>query len=209
MISTVIGTGTGGYMNNNHPATATPISYAYGVAVDRKGNLFITDNQEVRRVDATSGIITLFAGAYDSTSFGGDGHHADSSKLNNAQGLATDTLGNLYIADEANNRVREVWDVSKVAVEQIAGENNILSILPNPNTGTFTIKGTVNAAADDQVTLSVMNMAGAMIYTAHAPLQNGVINASVSLQQGLANGCYLLSIRSESNNDIARFIIQQ
>jgi hypothetical protein len=82
--------------------------------VDSAGNLFFTDNSRwIRRVDAKTGVITTVAGSrYDGTlGNNGDGGPALQAGMN-ARGVAVDALGNLFIADGPNNRVRVVCAVS-------------------------------------------------------------------------------------------------
>jgi uncharacterized protein (TIGR03437 family) len=95
-------------MGDGGPATAAQIGSIQGVAVDARGNLYLsdTDNHRVRKVD-TAGIITTIAGT-GTAGFSGDGGPAVAAQLNFPYGLAVDAAGNLYIADLANNRVRRV-----------------------------------------------------------------------------------------------------
>ena len=209
MISTFAGTGVSGYTGNGGPVGGAKITYSYGVAADRFGNVFISDNQEVRKISATDSIF-LYAGAYGISTFIADGGLADTSKLNNPQGLAVDTAGNLYIADEANNRIRKVYKVTLVSgVQQISGQNSNLNVFPNPNNGTFTIKGSLNSTNDDNLMVSVMNVSGQVVYKSNIVVHNGVINTLVALERSLPEGYYLLNIQSATQNEIAKFIIQK
>ena len=110
MISTFAGTGGAGYSGDGGPATSARVGTPYGVAVDRQGNVYITDryNNRVRKV-SPGGTITTFAGtgAYGSGSFG-DGGPATSAQLRNPYGVAVDGQGNVYIADHDHFRVRKV-----------------------------------------------------------------------------------------------------
>ncbi len=78
------------------------------LAVDRASNLYLTTNggSNVVQLNITSGATTIYAGT-GVFGYNGDGY-ATSSEINAAQGLATDSLGNLYIADSGNNLVRRV-----------------------------------------------------------------------------------------------------
>lgn len=78
------------------------------MAVDGLGNLYVADtlNNRVRRVDA-SGTITTVAGT-GTADFGGDGGPGTSAALQRPHGVAVDGVGNIYIADTSNNRVRRV-----------------------------------------------------------------------------------------------------
>jgi len=107
-ITTVAGNGTQGYLGDGGPAAGANLNFPFGVAVDASGNLYIADthNQRIRKVD-TNGIITTIAGS-SIGAFSGDGHPAAGAWLQNPYGVALDVLGNLYIADCGNNRIREV-----------------------------------------------------------------------------------------------------
>jgi sugar lactone lactonase YvrE len=108
VVTTVAGTGVAGFSGDGGSARFAKLNAPQGLAVDRFGNLYISDtmNQRVRRVD-THGIITTVAGT-GAAGFGGDGGPARSAKLLVPTGLATDRNGNVYVADTANNRIRKI-----------------------------------------------------------------------------------------------------
>ena len=107
-ITTVAGTGLGGYGGDGGPAVNAPLNLPGDVAVDAVGNLYIADtsNDRVRRVDAV-GTITTVAGT-GSGGYGGDGGPAVRAQLDAPVGVAVDGAGNLYISDRWNHRVRRV-----------------------------------------------------------------------------------------------------
>jgi hypothetical protein len=108
-IRTIVGTGIFGYSGDGGPATQAKLNFPYRVTLDHSGNLFIADasNCVVRRVAAGTGIITTVAGN-GICAFNGDNLPATSAALNDPYGLIVDDTGNLYIADSANFRIREV-----------------------------------------------------------------------------------------------------
>jgi sugar lactone lactonase YvrE len=98
-ITTVAGTGEAGFSGDGGPATKAQLDVPFAVAVDREGNLYITDenNYRIRKVDK-EGIITTFAGTGEG-GYSGDGGPATSAKLIDPGGLSFDAKGNLYVAD--------------------------------------------------------------------------------------------------------------
>ena len=108
IIATVAGNGTFGFSGDGGPATSASLAYAYTVAVDGSGNLFIADsyNNRIRKVDS-SGVITTFAGN-GTAGFSGDGGPAISASLAGPINIAVDGAGILYIADQSNSRIRRV-----------------------------------------------------------------------------------------------------
>jgi sugar lactone lactonase YvrE len=118
-IGTVAGNGTGGYTGDGGVATNAELRSPYGVALDAAGNIFIADryNNRIRKVDIR-GVITTVAGGGS----GGDGGAATNASLNSPYGVALDASGNLYIADEGNNRIRKVDGTGKITT--VAGTNS-------------------------------------------------------------------------------------
>ena len=108
IITTVAGNGNQGFSGDNGPAVDARLYYPLSVAVDSEGNIFIADylNNRIRKVD-TSGIITTVAGN-GNQGFSGDGGPAVDASLYNPFGVAVDSAGNLFVADEFNNRIRKV-----------------------------------------------------------------------------------------------------
>jgi hypothetical protein len=119
IISTVAGNGSTGYSGDGIPATATALWGPDDVAIDGAGNIYIADNANtrIRKVDA-SGIISTIAGN-GTPGYGGDGIAATASEINDVRGIAVDDCGNLYMADENNNRVRKV-DIAGI-ITTVAG----------------------------------------------------------------------------------------
>jgi hypothetical protein len=113
-IQTVAGNGTAGYSGDTGPATQAELSDPYGVFVDIAGNIFIadTDNNVIREVAASSGIITTVAGngtdCSPSTLPCGDGSAATSAQLSSPAGVFVDLSEDIFIADTFDHRIREV-----------------------------------------------------------------------------------------------------
>ena len=116
VITTIAGTGIGGYNGDSIPATDAQLFGPRFLAIDTFGNLYISEfqNQRVRVVD-TNGFIFTYVGTgvgagstgY-SGAFSGDNGPATLADLNYPSGLAMDAYGNLYLSDAYNFRIRRV-----------------------------------------------------------------------------------------------------
>lgn len=122
VISTVAGNGTPGSSGDGGPATGATLNYPTGVFVDAPGNLYIATNNDgrVRKVDATTGVISTVAGGGTAGwPTLGDGGPATNATLSYPTGVYVDKAGALYIADRFNHRVRKV-DTSGI-ITTVAG----------------------------------------------------------------------------------------
>jgi sugar lactone lactonase YvrE len=109
IITTVCGMGLGGYAGDGAPATTAHMETPKGICVDHAGNLYVADygNHRIRKVDAITGIISTFAGT-GTSGYSGDNGAATAAKISYPNAISVDTIGNLYISDYGNNRIRKV-----------------------------------------------------------------------------------------------------
>jgi hypothetical protein len=109
IISTFAGNNTlgQGYTGDGGQATAAELNDPSGIAVDKAGNVYITDggNNVIRKVN-TAGIITTIVGN-GIVGYSGDGGQATAAELRPID-VAVDATGNVYIADGTNNVIRKV-----------------------------------------------------------------------------------------------------
>ena len=121
VITTVAGNGEPGFLGDGGPATQARLSYPLGLFVDGAGDLYIADtgNRRIRRVDATTGVITTVAG-HGEFDFSGDGGGATQARLSYPEGVFVDGAGDLYIADTLNARIRRV-DATTGVITTVAG----------------------------------------------------------------------------------------
>ena len=119
-----IGTSAGGFVNDGNVATNAAMSLPQNVAFDSAGNMYISDavNQRVRKVDATTKIITTFAGTGIAGRRHGDGHPANQAGIRSPRGIVVDATGNVYFSDSGNQSVRMV-DTSGI-IHTFAGNGN-------------------------------------------------------------------------------------
>ena len=108
-ISDFAGTGESGFSGDGGEASKSQLNSPTGLAIDSKGNLFISDsgNERIRKIDLATGIISTVAGT-GKTGFSGEGIAAAKAQLSNPLGLAIDKQDNLYIVDRGNNRIRKI-----------------------------------------------------------------------------------------------------
>ena len=120
VITTVAGTcGVLGESGTGGPAANATLILPLGVALDASGNLYISDDSRVHKVNAATGIITTFAGT-GQPGTGGDGGPATAAQLEYPIGLAVDTAGDLYIVDPNANEIRKVDGVTGI-MSTVAG----------------------------------------------------------------------------------------
>jgi YD repeat-containing protein len=107
IVSTVAGK-KWGYSGDGGPASYAALAGPAGICLDDRGNLFVADgsNYRIRRIDP-DGVITTVAGN-GQRGYSGDGGPARDAALGYPQGVAVDAVGNLYITDVDNNRIRKV-----------------------------------------------------------------------------------------------------
>src|SRR6266480_1561147 len=122
IITTVAGGGSS--LGDGGAATSASLYDPTALTLDASGNLYIADqnNHRIRKVDAATGIITTVAGN-GSPAFAGDGGAATSASLNYPDRVALDASGNLYIADQRNNRIRRVAAATGI-ITTVAGNGS-------------------------------------------------------------------------------------
>ncbi len=122
-ITTIFGTGVPGYSGDGGPAAAAQIVSPQGLALDGKGNLYVTDYSAhvIRKIDST-GMVTTIAGTGVAGS-SGSGGKATAARLNGPYALAFDLVGNLYVAEDLNNAVRRITPDGNI-VTFASGINN-------------------------------------------------------------------------------------
>ena len=140
-IDRVAGSGRAGRGGDGGPALEAELDVACGVAVDADGNVYIASEwgNNIRRVDAETGVINRFAGLdarlYSSEEgasrpypgsnvslmgYHGDGGPADEAAFQNPEHLAFDSRGDLYVCDNFNHRIRKI-DMESGAVSTVMG----------------------------------------------------------------------------------------
>ncbi len=106
IITTVAGNGTSGYSGDGGPATNAELDGPQGIAIDGADNIYIAEQSRIRKI-SPGGIISTIAGSA-MLGFSGDGGAATSAEINVPTDMAFDRIGNMYIVDRGNHRIRKV-----------------------------------------------------------------------------------------------------
>jgi trimeric autotransporter adhesin len=144
-IATVAGNGSMGYSGDGGAATAAALDEPEGVTVDPSGLLYIADTFNNRvRVVSLGGTIQTAAGTGIS-SYSGDGGAAATAGLFLPTDVATDSGGNLYIADYGNSRIRQV---ALGKIQTVVGGNSTAVIFNEAPATTIRLNGPTGLAVD-------------------------------------------------------------
>ncbi|MES2704184.1 MAG: T9SS type A sorting domain-containing protein [Bacteroidota bacterium] len=106
IITTIAGTGFGGFTADGVPATSSGVYMPYDIGTDSAGNMYIGDvgNNRIRKIDPAGNISTI-AGS-GTAGYNGDGILATTAHLNFPYGMAVNQMGHVVISDMDNNRIR-------------------------------------------------------------------------------------------------------
>lgn len=98
---------------------------------------------------------------------------------------------------------------NNVGINQVSNATGSFQLVPNPNNGSFIIKGTLADLYNEDLQLEITDMLGRNIYRSTTRSLNGQINEQVLLDNNLANGHYLMSIQSKHVNNVIHFVINK
>ena len=114
--------GGGSDIGDGDNALNARLSFPSGIVRDKEGNLYIADrnNHCIRRIDATTNIITSIAGN-GTPGYSGDGQQASNAMIYSPGDLCIDAYGNIYIADNSNYRIRKIDSQTKI-ISTVAGK---------------------------------------------------------------------------------------
>jgi RHS repeat-associated protein len=167
IINTVVGNGTQGKAGDGGPATAAQLQFPSDMIMDAAGNLYITEEWRIRKVD-TTGIITTVAGT-GSGGYSGDGGPAINARLASNR-IAMDDVGNFYLA-ETTHCIRKI-DTNGI-ITTVAGKGNQRGYSGDGGPATSALMNTpLGVAVDAQGNLYIADTANSRIRKVNP---NGII----------------------------------
>lgn len=201
IISTIAGTGYGGFSGDGGPATAAEIYYPTSVCFDASGNIIFSDgeNYRIRKIDKT-GIITTIAGI-GQYGFAGDGGPATAAEVDGPWGIYPDSYGNICFADAGNEVVREIV-YHPAGIQSITTDNEIF-IYPNPANQQLNLQ--FNRQTSGLATLSIMDITGREVFNSQLTILNSQLTIDVSF---LSTGMYFISIKNKDTY-VTKFLKQK
>ncbi|NNM94855.1 MAG: T9SS type A sorting domain-containing protein [Bacteroidia bacterium] len=125
--------------------TAARFNRPMGICTDKNGNIYVADtyNNRIREVSPSGNVITYAGNGIQGDS--GDGGPATAAELSLPVGVAADTIGNIYVTDNGNNVIREIFTNGTIATFAGSGKAGYL----NGKSDTAEFLGLYGVAADD------------------------------------------------------------
>lgn len=197
-ISVVVGIGTQGFSGDNALAINAQLNYPEGVAVDKVGNLYVSDtqNRRIRKITADGNITTLAGNG--TAGFSGDGALATLAELKTPKGISCDTSGNIYFADADNNRIRKIDSNGNITT--LLGEIGLISSVE--------LSLPIGVSCDLKGNLYVSDTFNSTVHKLTAPTTPTEETTGVNVMEKFENGILVypnptmgeIAIRTTNNN---------
>ena len=234
LISTIAGNGTAGTAGDGAvQGSATEVNAPNAVTVDPAGNVFFGDNNRIREISVSTGVISTIAGTGAGSATGNNGL-ASAATIAGPRYLFADVYGNLFVVDRTYHTIREIVadPTSKTVtatsiIKGVAGNNMVGSagdggaatsaMLNTPNTVTVDPQGNIYIIDQTPNVLRVVNGASGIIYTlaggntTGAYLGDGGLSTSASFNGPLGLGespSGNIDIADSSNYVVRRLTLQ-
>ncbi|QHN03461.1 hypothetical protein FTO74_08835 [Granulicella sp. WH15] len=180
-ITTLAGNGLPGFSGDGASAAAATLALPHGLSVDAAGNLYLSDssNHRIRRVDASTGLITTVAG--DGTQgFTGDGTSALTASLDSPRAVGLSSGALVTLADSANQRVRQLdasGEIRTVAGLSTAASSVLTLSAPS---GVVYGSGAVTASLADSTATGSITLFDTTVSLGTEPLTQGSASFSTN-----------------------------
>ena len=197
MVSTLAGNDTlatsYGYLNGKNDTAL--FNNPTGIAVDSVGTIYLCDefNNVIRRIRNDS--VTTFAG---NTIAGNKNGVADTAEFYDPIGLAMDRKGNFYVADNANNSIREISPPPPLGIAPISSKKPEMQVYPNPCNDKLIIASSLQGNA------AMFDVMGRQVWA------NDNFKAPYILStQNMSPGVYFLKVQNNSGEVTKKIVIER
>ena len=185
IITKYAGTGVQGNTGDGGLAINAQLSYKAFMTADVQGNLYLTDNNRVRKITASTGIISAFAGT-GSTSVYGESVPAIGCGFNAAWQISAAPSGNIYVGDYSNRTIRKI-DVNTNYITTVAGNRLFATSGIGGPLSSVQIFSPASIAIDKSGIVYFPDHANSKIYKLNTVQQQLTsLSAPVSIPQGIA-----------------------
>jgi sugar lactone lactonase YvrE len=207
-VTTLAGSGTSTMIDGT--GTGASFSWMYAITIDSIGTVYVANYNYIRKV-TSAGIVTTIAGAAGNTFADGIG---TMSNFLNIVGLTTDKLGNIYISDKDNNRIRKLTPASTSSLINTISASSTVT-LPTPssisslavkydNTGKSQWSLTITPSICSDVITDVFNniyLVGSLGSNAASVYQNTTLATGLN-NLGAVTGTTAFALKANSNGQV-------
>ena len=148
--------------------------------------------------------VSIAGDVYTGTWTSGDDNIATVDGKGNVTGVKPGVVNITLVSASENGDVQTT--TTSVIVSAIPVS---VSVIPNPNNGNFSVKGSMGSLNDEDLTLEVTDVLGQVIYRSVVTTQKGKLNETISLNSSLANGMYMLNVRSANEKIVFHFVVER
>jgi len=190
----------------SNAAPVVSISISSGTTIDG-----VVYNDTLVAVVANPGLDPMYQWSVNGVNVPGAISSTFYSYTLNANDIVTCTVTNTSICGTltGTHSVVVIPTPGNVGVKSVVAAGNNITLVPNPNNGYFTVKGTLSTTVDEELTMEVTDMLGQVIYNAKVMVHGGVINEKIQLDHSVANGMYILNLSSATDNRVFHVVIEQ
>lgn len=204
-VTTYAGSGLAGFADG--PALSATFASAEGIAIDAAGNLYIADatNHRIRKI-TTAGMVSTLAG---SGAYGYLDGAASTAQFHTPNGVAVDAVGNVYVIDQYNKRVRKISGVTTDLSDNTTSKP-VFELYPNPTSELININVS-NLSVTEMVTeqgrsieVTITNTLGQVV------LNDKITNTQSSFNvQHFVSGVYFVTVTDSKGNTSVKKIIKE
>jgi len=89
----------------------------------------------------------------------------------------------------------------------VTDKSGSMSLFPNPNTGNFTLSGTIADNVSEELTYEVVNVLGQVVLKGSTMTKNGVLSQKIEMNKNTSAGTYMLRVNGANDHKVFHFVI--